>query len=221
MSEAVSRVRTPSQSRAIRTRQALVEAGEREFSERGFAATTAKTITARAGVATGSFYQYFVSKEALLLEIAAQRLAQIGTASLGLLEAGATIGDAPDLLADMRARMRQMVGLVMAYHAADPGLHAVVTERRHADRDLDALISGGERQLVERIAALLSRWGHRGDCTARAFVLFGAVEGSVHTHVLGSPIVSDERFVDALVDALIRIAMPEHLAVRVIAADRS
>ena len=41
-----------------------------------------------------------------------------------------------------------------------------------------------------------------------ALWLFATIEGSVHAHVLGNAIVSDERFVQALVDALIRVALP-------------
>ena len=66
----------------------------------------------------------------------------------------------------------------------------------------------GERQVVERIAGLLARWGHAGDPTPTAFVLFGTLEGAVHAHVLGKPVVDDVRFIDALVEAMIRIASP-------------
>ena len=202
-------MRVPSQTRAIRTRHALLAAAEREFSERGYAATTAKSIADRAEVATGSFYQYFESKDALLRELASQRLADISERSLALLESAPR--EASDPFEQARTRMRAVVGLVMDAHREDPGLHAVLTERRHADRELDAITSAGERRMVERISALLERWGTSGDTLAKAFVLFGMIEGSVHAHVLGEPVVSGTRFVAALVDALLQVALPPTL----------
>src|SRR5262245_28594061 len=70
-------LREPVQERALKTRAALLEAAEQEFAERGYAQTTAKSITARAGVATGSFYQYFADKDALLHELARARVADL------------------------------------------------------------------------------------------------------------------------------------------------
>jgi AcrR family transcriptional regulator len=198
-----SRVRVPSQERAQRTREALLRAGDREFATRGYAATTAKSIADRAKVATGSFYQYFTSKDALLRELAARRLATVSERAIGLLEPTAV---------DARGRLRAVVEIVMDLHREDPAMHAVLTERRHTDTELDALWRTAERGLVERIAKLLERWGGAGDPLARAFVLFGMVEGSVHAHVLGEPMVSDERFVAALVDALSAVVGHERRA---------
>ena len=83
-----------------------------------------------------------------------------------------------------------------------------MTERRHADAELDAMIAEGERAMVERIAALVRVWGGARDPEATAFVAVGLVEGSVHAHVLGHPVVEDERFRDALVEAVTRVALP-------------
>lgn len=206
MASAVARTRVPSQDRAVRTRAALLDAARREFSQHGYAAATAKSIAARAEVATGSFYQYFESKDALLLELARERVAQVAERSLALLEAPHTAGGNEAALA--RRRMQSVVELVIDAHREDPGLHAVLTERRHACRELDAMTAAGERALVARIATLLARWRVPGDREAIAFVLFGMLEGSVHAHVLGEPVVDDHRFVGALVDALLRVAMP-------------
>jgi AcrR family transcriptional regulator len=209
---ATAGARVPTQRRARRTREALVLAGCREFSEHGHAGTTAKSIAQRAGVATGSFYQYFPNKDVLLRELARQRLALVAQRAFVLLEgAEHDPADASRLLDDIRARMRSVVELVIEYHSEDPGLHAVLSERRHADPQLDTLTSAAEHALVERIADLLERWGHDGDRLAVAYVLFGSIEGSIHAHVLGHSLVDDERFVKALVDALIRIALPPSL----------
>jgi AcrR family transcriptional regulator len=213
--------RVPTQRRAQRTREALLRAGCREFSARGYARATAKTIAHRARVATGSFYQYFPNKDALLRELARQRLAQVADRAFVLLETAEHPRlQGQRLLDEVGERMRAVVALVMDYHREDPGLHAVLTERRHADPELDAITSAAEHALVERIASLLERWGHDGDRLAASHVLFGTIEGSVHAHVLGHAVVSDERFVEALVDALIRVALPHSVVVPPPAAPR-
>lgn len=57
--------KTPRTERGRRTHQALLDAAVTEFGERGFHATGITEITRRAGVALGSFYTYFDSKEAI------------------------------------------------------------------------------------------------------------------------------------------------------------
>src|SRR5688572_23746065 len=71
--------REPVQSRAHKTRAALLAAAERDFEARGYAQTTTKTIAERAGVAAGSFYQYFTDKDAMLRELAAARMSGLRT----------------------------------------------------------------------------------------------------------------------------------------------
>lgn len=198
-----TRVREPAQARSKRTREALLAAGEAEFSENGYAAATTKSIASRAGVATGSFYQYFVDKDALLHELARTRNQRVAAEVLAVLdvEPGRTRSPARKLEQQTRA----LVELVMGAHREDPKLHAVLTERRHADPELDASTSLAEHALCECIAVMLQRRGFEGDRRAVAFVLFSMVEGAVHGHVLGAPVVSDARFMSALVDALIRV----------------
>lgn len=201
-------VRKPSQSRAIRTRARLVAAAEAEFTEHGYAQTTARSIAERAGVATGTFYQYFGDKDVMLRELADVRQQRIGREAVEVLGSEVRDVSGRELVVAVRSRMTRIVHMVMDYHRENPGLHAVLTERRHADSDLDQLTALGEQALVHQVAHLLERWGFSGDATATAFVLFGMVEGSIHAHVLGTPVIDDERFTEALVDALIRVALP-------------
>ncbi|HMB60996.1 MAG TPA: TetR/AcrR family transcriptional regulator, partial [Xanthomonadales bacterium] len=53
----------PKTSRGRKTREKLLRAAEYEFGERGFHAVAINDITRRAGVALGTFYVYFESKE--------------------------------------------------------------------------------------------------------------------------------------------------------------
>jgi AcrR family transcriptional regulator len=57
--------RTPRTERGRRTQRAILDAAASEFGEKGFHDSSIVSITIRAGVALGSFYTYFESKEAL------------------------------------------------------------------------------------------------------------------------------------------------------------
>jgi AcrR family transcriptional regulator len=57
--------RQPRTARGDRTRRALLDAAAREFGARGYHETGISDITREAGVALGSFYTWFDSKEAI------------------------------------------------------------------------------------------------------------------------------------------------------------
>ena len=60
-----SRGKAPRTPRGERTLRRILDAARDEFGERGFADSSIVGITQRAGVALGTFYTYFDSKEAL------------------------------------------------------------------------------------------------------------------------------------------------------------
>lgn len=197
-------LRAPVQERAHKTRAALLDAAEREFAERGYAQTTAKSITARAGVATGSFYQYFTDKDAVLRELAQVRFAELAERVRGL-RLARPARDAAALEQQARRSIRGIVAEVLDYHRRDRGLHAVLAERRLTDPQLAAITEASDRGFVADVQARLAHWGYRGDSTAQAFLIFGLIEGSIHSHVLGTRMLSDRRFLDALTDSVLAL----------------
>ena len=203
-----SSLRQPTQARAQRTREALLRAAAAEFSEHGYARATTKSIAERANVATGSVYQYFKNKDGLLRELARMRIEKMEGSALSLLPSPVALSPAQGSEAMLPA-LGAIVDLVIAQHRADPGLHAVLTERRHVDEELDRMTSQFEARLIDRAATWLNTWNSPGDHQATAFILFGMLEGSIHTHVLGRPQVSDARFKTALVEALVRVSRPD------------
>lgn len=56
----------PADTKAARTRTAIIDAALRLFRERGYDATTMRAIAAEAGVSVGNAYYYFDSKERLI-----------------------------------------------------------------------------------------------------------------------------------------------------------
>ncbi len=59
----------PKQERADRKKGLILDAALDLFGTRGFHATTAKDVAAKAGVATGTFYRCFVDKKALFMAV--------------------------------------------------------------------------------------------------------------------------------------------------------
>lgn len=62
---AAADAKTPRTERGRKTRRKLLDAAAAEFGERGFHDASISAITRRAGVALGSFYTYFDSKDAI------------------------------------------------------------------------------------------------------------------------------------------------------------
>ena len=63
MNQHSSSAKLPKTKRGRQTRESLLQAAEREFGERGYSDASISGITQRAGVALGTFYVYFESKE--------------------------------------------------------------------------------------------------------------------------------------------------------------
>ncbi len=200
-------VRIPVQARSQRARAAIVAAARREFEERGYAETTARTIADAAGVGTGTFYRYFQDKDAVLREIALERSTYWRDASAERAEIAAKTPGVPSP-ETVRRSVASVVKHTISYHRTDRGLHAVIAERRLCDPELDELLVSFERDMVRGTMAALARTGRKGDTEAAAVMFFSLLEGAIHTHVLGKPFISDERFVEGLVDALFRLAVP-------------
>jgi AcrR family transcriptional regulator len=203
-------LRVPLHSRSLKTRAALIRAAGREFSRHGYAEATAKSIASAAKVGTGTFYHYFPDKDAALREICRARVAYLLDESAAIESPLSCQPTVTEFVRDGRSRLTRLVELYVDHHRADRGLHRVLTERRLCDPGLDAIMMASEKEAVRRFAAVLQRWGHDGDVETTAFMLFSLLEGAVHGHVLGAPVVSDVRFVRGLVEAMLRIALPSH-----------
>ena len=171
----------PKQQRAIRKRNALLASAFVEFSQKGFEATTAKSIADHAGVATGTFYQYFHNKDDVLLAITSQRFDELQT-HLQVPEANLELADTGQRAGSIESIIRQALEFLYDFHQQEAGLHDVLEYRRRVDPALAALMDEGEAVLMERVRAFVARYVQdRVETTA--FCLFSMAEGIVHRHV--------------------------------------
>jgi len=69
--------KAPRTARGERTLRKILDAAQEEFGERGFSESSIVGITQRAGVALGTFYTYFDSKEAVFQALVRDMSAQV------------------------------------------------------------------------------------------------------------------------------------------------
>lgn len=83
-----SDAKTPRTERGRRTLRKLLDAAAEEFGEKGFHEASVSSITRRAGMALGSFYTYFDSKDALFRALVADMSEKVRTSARSALSEG-------------------------------------------------------------------------------------------------------------------------------------
>ena len=131
--------RTPRTDRGRKTQRAVLDAAAAEFGERGFHESSIVSITARAGVALGTFYTYFESKDALfraLVRDMSERVRDTVAPSLD---------SAPDAIAREGAALSAFLGFAREhkeiYRIIDEAEFVVPDEwRRHYERTAQRIV---------------------------------------------------------------------------------
>lgn len=193
--------RVPVQERGLETRERLVAAARALFEQKGYHGTNSKEIAAKAGVAIGSFYQYFDDKKPLFLEIISRFYHEVAEEALSVGPGSLDPGGDP------RALVSFMVGRLVAAHTIAPGLHREIMAMMYSDAAVRALIHEREEEVVARITALLDLVADRlrvTDREAAARVVHRSAEEVIHgIKMFGAPI-GEERLLAQLEDMLTR-----------------
>ncbi len=109
-------------SKGLRTRSAILDAAERQFSERGFEGVSLRQIMDEAGVQMGQLQHYFPTKEDVFVGVLDRRLAQVTADYVAAVEEMEAQVDAGQ--ADLRLVIRAVMSVSRAWLSAeDAGLH--------------------------------------------------------------------------------------------------
>ena len=170
----------PTQKRAVLKRSALIDAAALEFSERGFELATAKSIAAKAGVATGTFYQYFENKSEILRIIAGIRNDELRD-SLNL-----NSMQSADDAQTVEEFFKQKLMFIYQFHSSSPTLHQVLDQRRDLDQQLNDIMTEGDSVLHQQILMFVQSFNlEKPEVVAQN--LFAMAEGIIHRHVFHAP----------------------------------
>ncbi len=145
-----SSAKVPKTERGRRTLRALLNAAALEFGEKGFHDAAISQITARAGVAAGSFYVYFDSKEAIFTALVKDMSTQVRD------YVAPRIADAPDQLAAEKAGQAAYLAFVREHRE----IYRIIDESEFVD---PASYREHYTNSASRIAARLQAAMERGE----------------------------------------------------------
>ena len=115
--------KTPRTERGRKTLRLLLDAAAAEFGERGFHESSVVSITQRAGVALGSFYTYFDSKDSLFRALVQDMSAQVRNI------VGPVMAAAPNRLDGERDGLATFLGFVREHKE----LYRIIDEAEFVD----------------------------------------------------------------------------------------
>jgi AcrR family transcriptional regulator len=170
-------------------REELLDAAERLFLERGVAGTSIDEVVAAAGVAKGTFYLYFASKEKILTALQ-ERYVDSFHATL----AASMARRRPD---DFPGRLDAWVKAAVDDQLDRVALHGVVFHDAHiGDRH-------GRSRVIDQLAELLrsgalARAWSVADAGLTAVMLFHAMHAAVDDRVMAASNVNRRQLIAAL-----------------------
>ncbi len=141
----------PLQARAHRTVAVVLEAAAQVFARRGYAGATTNHIAEHAGVSVGSLYEYFPSKDALLVALVEAHIRDgeaVLARSMGEI-AGRDVGLVP--------AVRRMVQAMVDMHARARDLHRVFFEEAPLPRHVRRAVAEMEARVATQVEAYLRR----------------------------------------------------------------
>lgn len=171
----------PRQERSKATVDAIIRATARVLVREGYDAASTNRVARAAGVSVGSLYQYFPSKESLVVAVMERHIGSL----LGTLEAR---------LMQLLQEPVEVVTCALAHeliemHRADPKLHKVLIEQVPRIGKL-ARMDEVDRRLTQLVGSYLNL--HRDEVAVEdpelaSYVIVKATEALTHAAVLERP----------------------------------
>lgn len=157
--------REPRTARGRKTQRALLDAAAVEFGEKGFHEGSISGITRRAGVALGSFYTYFESKDEIFRALVRDMSARVGQ------RAGEAIACTTDTLSGERAALKAFLEFAREHKE----VYRIIDEAEFADPEsYRQHYQGTARRILDRLKVGAERGEIREDVSeAHAWAIMG------------------------------------------------
>jgi len=192
-------VRQPQQDRSMATKERIIDAGFRLFSEKGYHKTNSKEIARMAGSGIGTFYDYFSDKKSLFLEI----LCRHRDGFLQSLQV--PVFDNKITKLQLKRIVGEFIQYVFAFHENAPEFHKEAVLLRHSDSDIEGIMNEWDEALRKIIYNLLDAMHAQvrlKDTEAAAYIILRTIEDNIHFIHLSSVSIDKDRLQNELVDLI-------------------
>ncbi|MDQ3273184.1 MAG: TetR/AcrR family transcriptional regulator [Pseudomonadota bacterium] len=188
--------KAPTQERAQRTIQAIFEATAQIMESEGEAGLTTNKVARKAGFSIGTLYQYFPSKEAIILAMSQRERRRVMDDMQAMMTRSVQEGR------DAEEVVREIIRTLIASFAAGPRLRRamvrMVWRLDHHEHITEALREAAERNAIA--LAQLNDRRLRPPNPVMMFVSTRAVMGAIRSASLeDSPLLGTREFEDELV----------------------
>ncbi|GIO29786.1 MULTISPECIES: TetR/AcrR family transcriptional regulator [Paenibacillus] len=183
-----TKIRIPRQERGIKTKEAILQAAMKLFSEKGYHGTNTKEIAAAAGVSTGSFYSYYKDKRAVFLD-------SLSIYFSTLLERIETyLAGINFSTMDKHEMIREVIDSLIYSHQVFTGFHKELQVMYHSDPEVQLIMDEqfdlGRRKTLEYL--LMNSEELKVDhAEAASIVMFEAINSVVDMLVFSQQKVDD------------------------------
>ena len=156
--------------------EAILAAAAQVFEVRGYASGTTNRIAETAGVSIGTLYQYFPSKEALVVALLEQHIEETQRRQKEW------VGHIVTENHTLRAALEDYVGGMLEIHAQRPRLQHILLEETPLPEHVHRLLLDAEHQAARTMAGLLRTYPEvrRPSLEDAGYVVIHAVEALTH-----------------------------------------
>jgi len=193
----------PKQKRSEKTRQKIIDAGLRLFSEHGYHATSSKKIAREAGVAIGSFYNYFTDKKQLLFELHRIHSERVH----GMIARSIEESNILDPRTDSRSLIQAIVEQTWSLHDFSPALQREITALAYTNDEfaqMQRAEQGRDMAVLTEIFRKRKNTLRVNDLEAAGILIGQTMEAVMHSLWIFGSAIDHKRMLDALADMLHR-----------------
>lgn len=192
-------VRQPMQGRSMETKERIIAAGLKLFSDKGYHKTNSKEIVKAAGTGIGTFYDYFADKKDLFVEI----LVRHRDESIKQLRL-------PDIPGTVKgAQYKKIIGEIVQFsfkfHENSPEFHKEAVLLRHSDPDIESILNEWDEALRKVIIGFLQSLQSEirlKDIEAASYIIIRTIEDNIHSIYHYCVSINKERLQKELADLL-------------------
>lgn len=203
-----NRARVPKQTRGIESKEKIIKAATKLFTEKGYYQTNALQIAAAANVATGTFYSYFNNKKEVFAEIIERIFRNISEKVLLKFE----IENHTSLSnQDAKSIAHLLLKHILSEYKVNGRLLKQILAIALLDKEIEKMRQKEEKKQIDLLISYMQKYNKHirvSDFEAAAFILLKCAEEMLHQIKWDSTGIEKERLMNEMEDIVLRYLLP-------------